>query len=92
MCALPQQTNNHTNAERWIRQHETRQAESCQSTMSQEQVPWLSELPQTQPPVSSATFSRQTQDLFLIPLPCPGANVYRPPMLCEQPPHLDLVT
>ena len=61
-------------------------------TMSWEQEPRLSELLWTQPPVSSATSSRQTRDLSPIPLPHPGTNAYRPPMLREQPPHLDLVT
>ena len=42
--------------------------------------------------VSSATSSHQTRDLSPIPLPHPGANTYRPPMLHEQPPHLSLVT
>ena len=59
---------------------------------SRELEPRLSELPWTQPPVSSATSSCQTRDLSLIPLPCPGANAYRPPLLHEQPPHLDLIT
>ena len=63
VCALPQQTNNCTNAECQIWQCETQQAKLCQST--------------TSPQVS---------------LPHPGTNVYRPPMLWDQPPHLDLAT
>ena len=65
--SLPHVTNNRWNAECWIWQRGTQQAELRQSTMSQE---WL-------PPIS---------------LPPPGVGTYRPPMLCEQPPHLDLVT
>ena len=90
--SLPHVTNNRRNAERWIWQRETQRAKSCQLTMSWEQEPRLSELLWTQPPVSSATSSCQTWDLSLIPLPRPGANAYRPPMLCKQPPHLNLVT
>ena len=90
--SLPHVMNNSWNTERQIQQHETQQAESCQLTTSWEQDPWLSELLRTQPPVSSATSSHQTRDLSLIPLPRSGANAYQPPMLCKQPPHLNLVT
>ena len=90
--SLPHMMNNRRNVERWIWQWEIRQSKSRQSTTSQELEPQLPELPRTQPPVSSATSSCQTQDLSLVPLPHPGANAYRPPMLCKQPPHLNLVT
>ena len=90
--SLPHVMNNSQNVEHLIRQCETQQAKSCQSTTSWEQDPRLSKLLQTQPLVSLATSLCQTWDLSPIPLPRPGANVYRPPMLHEQPPHLNLVT
>ena len=55
--SLTHVTNNRRNTEHWIWQHKTQQAESCQSTTSCEQEPWLSELPQTQPSVSLPALS-----------------------------------